>query len=392
MEFLAANSLSPFIYVLFFVIAATFAIVINQLLLKFLKDLGNRNTNNENLIRWAAQTKPAIGGFSFFTLFLLSVCAYVILPLPTDLLIDKWQMFGLISSATLGFLFGLIDDSYNTPPSFKFFGQLGCSALIILSGVTINFFGIWLLDAALTTFWVVGIMNSINMLDNMDGITASVSAFICLATLILLSVAGTLGGGYTIIILGVLASLVGFLFFNWYPAKMYMGDTSSQFLGAFLSFISILFMWILPNDDSAYRGIGMFILPALAFLLPLIDTTTVFIRRIARGDSPFQGGRDHTTHHLAYCGLKDYQVGYVFVALSIFHLGLIYGFIATFQAFYIPLAVVYCIGLFGLFQLSYNHGKKRLAEREKEANIIPMNQHQHQHEHQNKKVRRSSAS
>ncbi len=311
------------IYAAFFLIATLFSIGVNQLLLRWLKNLGNNRRSNgqENLVRWAAQTKPAIGGISFLILFLLSICSYFILPFGTEAKFSK-ALFALLGSSMVGFTIGLIDDSYNTPPRFKLIGQLTCAAIMVSMGIVIPISDLFLLNAALTTFWVVGIMNAINLLDNMDGVTAGISAVICISLLMAIYMLGGFTGFYTIVTLGVLASLIGFLFFNWHPSKMYMGDTGSQFLGAFLAFLSVVWLWKLPAGTSL--SIERFLLPALVFLLPLIDTTTVTIRRIARGSSPFVGGRDHTTHHLAYCGLKDRQVAGVFVGLSLALLPLSY--------------------------------------------------------------------
>lgn len=305
-------------YAIYFVVAVFFTTILSLLFLKFLKNIGTRQNNgHENLVRWASQTKPKIGGFCFFMLFLLSVCSYFLLPFQSENFFNS-ELLALLGSASLGFIVGLVDDSYNTPPRFKFLGQLACAIVMIAMGVLIPISNIWMVDALFTTFWVVGVMNSINMLDNMDGITASVSAFILMAALVILYLQGALAGFYVIVTVGVLAALVSYLYFNWHPSKMYMGDSGSQFLGAFLSVISILYMWQFRGDMNVEVGFSLqqFVLPLLIFMLPIMDTTTVFVRRIRRGQSPFVGGRDHTTHHLAYCGLKDNQVAWIFVGLA----------------------------------------------------------------------------
>ena len=118
------------------------------------------------------------------------------------------------------------------------------------------------------------------------------------------------------VLLGVLASLVGFLFFNWNPSKLFMGDTGSQFLGIFLAFIGIRFFWNAEDIAGNLYGSKQFIIAVIVFLLPLSDTTTVVINRLSRGNSPFVGGKDHTTHHLSYLGLSDSQVALSFAGLS----------------------------------------------------------------------------
>ena len=351
-------------YGVFFVLAVCFSILVNQLFLRFLKNIGTRSLNGneqESLIRWAAQTKPAIGGISFYILFLLSVSSYFILPFGTEKAINK-TLFALLGSVSIAFVIGLVDDSYNTPPRFKFIGQLACTLVMLLSGIYIPISGIYFIDALFTMFWIVGIMNSVNMLDNMDGITTSVSTAIVFAALMLIYLQHPLNGFYTIILIGVLAALLGFLFFNRHPSKMYMGDSGSQFLGAFLSFISIVFMWQYRPADTSFVSVQQFLVPVVLFMLPIIDTTTVTVRRIARGQSPFLGGRDHTTHHLAYCGLNDKQVAYVFVSLSIISIIVTYGIVqnlAHWTWWKSALVIAYIAGVFIMMQYFYEKGKKR---------------------------------
>ena len=304
------------IYFLFFLIATAFSIALNFLLLKVLKNTGMHGRNGHtNLVRWASQTKPPIGGISFFILFLLSVTSFFILPFGAEEAFNS-QLLALMGVTSLGFVVGLVDDAYTTPPFFKFAGQMGCAAVLIALGICIPLTGYGWVDAAFTTFWVVGIMNSINMLDNMDGITASVSVGVCASALVIIYLTGQSNGFFTIVLVGVMAALVGFLYFNWHPAKAYMGDSGSQFLGAFLAFVAIVFMWQFGNGEQGGLSLQQFLIPAVVFMLPIIDTTTVVIRRKARGQSPFVGGRDHTTHHLAYAGFSDRGVALIVAAFS----------------------------------------------------------------------------
>ncbi|MDZ7898039.1 MAG: MraY family glycosyltransferase [Arcicella sp.] len=168
-----------------------------------------------------------------------------------------------------------------------------------------------------TVTWVVGMMNSINMLDNMDGIVSSVSLVSLGLALMIIFSSGSQNLMDIILITAVAGALIGFLFFNWNPAKIYMGDTGSQFLGAFLSWVSIQYFWQFRDFSAGGIQVKQFLIPALAFIVPLIDTVTVTLRRLARGVSPFVGGRDHTTHHLAYLGIKDKNVVRIMIGISI---------------------------------------------------------------------------
>lgn len=353
-------------YSVFFIIALVFASLINFLLLKSLKKLGVnqvKRQNNKAMVRWASQSKPSIGGFSFFLLFLLSFVSHSFLPFAVPSLPVK-EMFALVASVALGFTVGLVDDSYTTPPAFKFVGQLLCAFTIISLGVFIPISSSYWFNVAFTTFWVVGIMNSINMLDNMDGITTSVACFIVLSCLLILYFHHPFQSVYVIVLVGVLAALIGFLIFNWYPSKIYMGDSGSQFLGVFLAFVSIKLMWTQRSGDTSLE-LAQFAIPALAFLLPIIDTTTVFIRRIKRGQSPFVGGRDHTTHHIAYCGLSDSQVALVFVALSTISFCINYYLIVkipNWTSIDVLCSLLYCLFIFLVIQVIYEIGKKKAKQ------------------------------
>lgn len=343
----------------FFGGAVFFSTLINRLLLKFSKNLGTRH--QDDLLRWSDVSKPSVGGLSFFILFLISLASVSILKLETQSM-DSQMLFGLFAACTLGFVIGLADDAYNTRPVLKLLGQLLCANILVASGIYIEITPDLLINYLFTVLWTIGIMNSINMLDNMDGITASISSAIVISVIMLIYLQEGTGDAAMVIMLGVLAGLVGFLFFNWYPSKMFMGDTGSQFLGVFLAAISIVYLWKFRDDTVEYFQIKQFLLPLLAFIIPIIDTATVFVRRILRGQSPFVGGRDHTTHHLAYLGLGDGQVASLLLFISILSVGIIYLLYLVAESWnygYSIAVIVYFVLLLLLFQVLYAIGKKR---------------------------------
>jgi UDP-GlcNAc:undecaprenyl-phosphate/decaprenyl-phosphate GlcNAc-1-phosphate transferase len=300
---------------LFFLTSLLFSLLINRFLLKFSKTLGIRDTS-QTIIRWSSTSKPSLGGITFYIIFLFSV-VIISFVMPKETEFFNLSTMGLLVVVTVGFLLGLFDDAYNTRPLLKFFTQIMCGVILIVTGTSINIFENTLLNYALTIFWVVGMMNSINMLDNMDGITTIVSIGILLAILCGMIIRQEFGNPLIIIIIGALASLKGFLFYNWHPSKMYMGDTGSQFLGVLLAVVGISFFWNGAGFIGESTPWMRFISMATIFALPIIDTTTVSIKRLARGNSPFIGGKDHTTHHISYLGLNDRQVGLIFVLLTL---------------------------------------------------------------------------
>lgn len=358
-----SEDINLILFLVFFVIAVLFSVLINSLILKFSTNLGVRNTTNTGQIRWGTATKPSLGGFSFYIVFLISISVLSIFPSEDDSLFNK-QLVGLLAASSLGFLLGLADDAYNTNPLVKFIGQFTCANLLITTGYTIHISPLLELNYFITVLWVIGLMNSVNMLDNMDGITASTSASILMGGIVLIIAEKGANSAYLVIMLGVLGALIGFLFFNWHPSKMYMGDTGSQFLGVFLAGISILFFWDYRQDKVSIIDFRQFLFPALLFIVPIIDTTTVFIRRLARKQSPFVGGKDHTTHHLAYLGLKDGQVCGILLALSIISVLFVYLLFMQFDSWkneYTIAGFLYILLVFIIIQLLYEKGKKEAA-------------------------------
>lgn len=286
-----------------------FSFLINRVFLHFIKSLGTKTA--EGAVRWNPHTKPSIGGLSFYIIFLLSLALY---PMVFDEGSNAFnmQLTGIIMACSLGFLMGLTDDAYHTNPALKSSTQIICGVILVFTGTQIDISPFDLINKGFTLVWVMGIMNSINMLDNMDGITGLVSLTIAAGLLIDFVVTNQINHIYFFLLTGLVTSLLGFLYFNWNPSKMFMGDSGSQFLGIILASVSIMFMWNVSHPISgAPQTTRQFLLPLLAFIVPIADTTTVVINRIAKGQSPFVGGRDHTTHNMARVGLSDRNVALV---------------------------------------------------------------------------------
>ena len=154
------------------------------------------------------------------------------------------------------------------------------------------------------------------MLDNMDGITTVVSLIIAFTIFVIMLNNNEFDTISMTVVIGLLGALFGFLYFNWNPAKMYMGDTGSQYLGVLLAALSINYLWN-PVTTEEFSISRQFLIPILSFIIPIIDTTTVVIKRVRKGNSPFVGGKDHTTHHLSYLGFSEKQVAGIITLISI---------------------------------------------------------------------------
>lgn len=346
------------IYTLFFIGATLFSLLINSIFLRFAKTLGSKNQVNADKIRWSSETKPALGGITFFLVYLISFACFSIFFEPDEVFKNS-EILGLLIATIMAFVMGLADDAYNTRPLLKFSIQVACGMVLITSGTFITIFESEGLNYLLTLVWVIGIMNSINMLDNMDAITSIVSVFILLMALVSIYLLGNIGNAEFMIIAGVLAALVGFLFFNWHPSKIFMGDTGSQFLGIFLAYIGVKYCWNAIGIDGQEVGSKQFVLVALVFIAPIIDTTIVVINRLLRGQSPFIGGRDHTTHVLSYQGMSDSQVAMSFAGMSAISL-LISIFVIKYVTIWTVWHIVFLLAYFvmvlgGMFYLSRIH-------------------------------------
>jgi UDP-GlcNAc:undecaprenyl-phosphate GlcNAc-1-phosphate transferase len=141
-----------------------------------------------------------------------------------------------------------------------------------------------------------------------------------------------------------------------------MGDTGSQFLGVFLAAISILLFWNIRDNVSGVIQIKQFVLPLLIFTVPLMDTLTVFIRRLLKKQSPFVGGKDHTTHQLVFFGFSEKQTAWILILIGVFSSGIALALVNNLIPWNLSATVgafVYFFAIFGTMQVVYNIGKKK---------------------------------
>jgi UDP-GlcNAc:undecaprenyl-phosphate/decaprenyl-phosphate GlcNAc-1-phosphate transferase len=217
----------------------------------------------------------------------------------------KNQFFlGLILPSLAIAFIGLLDDLYQLPPWPRFIAQSGVgvitSLILHLSDGGVQLFDNPWINGFLTSLWVVTIINALNFMDNMDGLATSLSIVISLSLFIL----SYLNGQYLVATLcvAVVATCIGFLFWNRRPASIYLGDAGALYLGFLLAAISI------RVDVNSDIEIIRVLVPLLIFAIPLIDITQVVISRVVKGKSPFEGGRDHLSHLLLNKGLSEGKV------------------------------------------------------------------------------------
>ena len=211
-----------------------------------------------------------------------------------------WLATSVLGPAIVMGLVGLWDDIKSLNPLPRFIGQsmagIVVAIILILNDNIGNPTGVTVLDAVITVLWIVGICNSINFFDNLDGGAAGTVAI----TAISLTYLAITGDQYFIAALSIVVagSTLGFLIWNRAPARIYMGDAGALFLGLLIATLTVRFK---PSTDNSVTS---FAIPVLLLAIPILDTTVAVFSRLRRKVSPFQGGKDHLSHRLIRSGLS----------------------------------------------------------------------------------------
>ena len=215
-----------------------------------------------------------LGGLAIITPITLYSSILIFSSISLD---TKQQIYlGLIIPSLMIAFVGLLDDIYQLPPWPRFISQTSVgiitSFMLYLSEAGVQIFNNQLLNSVATIFWVVVIINALNFIDNMDGLATNIS---------------------------IIASCLGFLFWNKKPASIYLGDAGALYLGFLLAAISIRIDF--ESNSVPVRVIVLL----LIFIIPLFDTSQVIVSRLLKAKSPFQGGRDHISHIMLNYGLSE---------------------------------------------------------------------------------------
>jgi len=231
---------------------------------------------------------PLLGGIAMYIAFLASLLlsnSRAILQEGTAVLIG----------ATLLLVVGAIDDRRGLSPRTKLLAQAGAAVLLVIGGAGIEVLPFAWLNLAATILWVAAICNAMNLLDNMDGLSAGVAAIACAFFTLLALWQGQIW--VSIVAAVLLGATLGFLRFNWNPATIFMGDAGSLLLGFLLAVLAIKLRF--PSADPSRT----WPIPLLVLAVPIFDTTLVIISRLRRGVPISSGGRDHVSHRLVRLGL-----------------------------------------------------------------------------------------
>ena len=251
---------------------------------------------------------PRMGGLAIFAGFLVSVLFFV--PLGTE-------FRSILIGALILVALGIIDELVALEPKTKVAGQIIAALIPALSGVSIHgivnpfvpgqYSTLGIFSIPLTVIWIVGITNAVNFIDGLDGLACGVSA---IATVTMFIIAVLFGETYIALMMAALAgACLGFLPYNMNPAKIFMGDTGSMFLGYILATVSIQGLF-------KFYAVISFAVPFILLGLPIFDTGFAIVRRLLKGQSPLQADRGHVHHRLIDLGFDQKQSVAILYAFS----------------------------------------------------------------------------
>ena len=247
-----------------------------------------------------AMGKPVIpfGGISVILSFLFVLWFFYFTGLINQENLRLFQKFTL--GVILMTVLGIYDDIYHCPPRIKLLCQIIIAVILFLAGFQIDRIGdeieLGSFSILLTVFWIVGITNSINLVDGMDGLASGLILMCCATLSFVYMERHMVEASFLAVILT--GSVLGFFIFNFPPAKIILGDTGSLPLGLLVSLITLLPLSQKFTDEIYY------LIPIIALLIPITDTTSAFFRRLVKGISPFSKDAKHLHHRLANLGFS----------------------------------------------------------------------------------------
>ena len=302
-----------------FISSISLSLASTPLVMEFAKSVGAIDKPNERKVH--STPIPRLGGVAIFVSVFMSLIAFFVLD--RGLIINTWiagkEGIFLFGSLALVLALGIWDDIRSLRPAQKFLGQLLLGVLMYFAGFSVTkvssvfgvgFLNVGLLDFPITILWIVGVTNAINLIDGLDGLAAGVALIASMTMLPIALMQGDIGSAILIFLLA--GSLLGFLRYNFNPAKIFLGDSGSLFLGFMLAVLSV------KSFTKITTGFAL-VLPILALGLPILDTLLSMVRRVLRSaispssiaekhtgkfSSMFQPDRSHIHHKLISKGLS----------------------------------------------------------------------------------------
>lgn len=263
--------------------------------------------------RWHAQPTALMGGIAIYMAATFALALVSIDP-------SLWIIWG---GSTIMFITGLVDDLKGLKPAAKLIGQVIAAVLLLYAGYTLGGGALpfWI-AVPLTFFWLIGITNALNLLDNMDGLAAGITVIAALV----LAIFSALIGEQTVAIamVAVAGAAAAFTVYNFKPAKIFMGDCGSLFLGYTIAAFALVMQSTLSRPDNY----TVYLVSIAVLAVPIFDTTLVTVLRSFAGRSIAQGGCDHSSHRLVLLGLSERQA-----VLTLYLISILFGSLALFFQF-----------------------------------------------------------
>ena len=316
--------------------------IFNWIILYITKKYSFKKSSLLNEKRLVNKNTPPLGGVASAAAFFISV----------NFLGDADYNFIIIGGFSLLIsILGSIDDFFNLSWKIKlFFQSIFVTIPIIYLNIFLNIESLLNLDLnnsfnfLISVLWVILIINSINFIDNMDGLAVVITGSICYQSILLTYFLNQ--NKLTDLSVVLLFVILGFFIYNFPPAKLYLGDSGSLFIGFCLGFLSILFTW---NSEQDYL-ISYALSPVLLFFtIPLLDFLVIMWHRISSGISPTQGGTDHISHRLLAKGFSEKQVLFLFFIFSALNFLLILGYVFLNSNLSSLVLVIYLLQIIFLF-------------------------------------------
>jgi UDP-GlcNAc:undecaprenyl-phosphate GlcNAc-1-phosphate transferase len=259
--------------------------------------------------RWHTKSTPLLGGSGFLAGLLLAAG----IALAAGAIPASRELGGILGGCALLYTAGLVDDLFGLSPLAKVFAQIAAAAIVLGAGIRVEIVSNYVVATTIGVLWIVGMTNAFNLLDNMDGLAATLAAIACAFFAI---DAFTVHPNHLVatLSLGLFFACLGFLPFNVRiskPAAVFMGDSGSQLLGFTVAALGLASSWTVAGSTVA-----SLLLPLLVLAVPILDTTLVTVVRLLEGRPVTKGGRDHTSHRLVYQGLSDRRAVVLLCAVS----------------------------------------------------------------------------
>jgi len=253
---------------------------------------------------------PRLGGLAIYVGFMVSVIATIGF---------TYEMVGIMVGATFLIAVGIADDVYSLPPKVKLLGQIIAAAIpVVIFNINIEWIDVprlgiiylpEIISLPLTIFWIIGFVNTVNLIDGLDGLAAGIATIASIAIALLAFQMGQWVAAAAMV--AMTGACLAFLQYNFNPAKIFMGDTGSMFLGYIISAVSVM-------GSMKTVATAVLIVPLLALTVPITDTLLAIVRRKSSGVPIFSPDKNHLHHRLLAKGLNQKQVVLVMYALTAF--------------------------------------------------------------------------